>query len=235
MCPYDEIENKDYCTKLFACEIFRVFRDRLVDEDDRSKFSDMCHRIMESHLTMDWALEEFENVIFGDYDNQRRYYVLLGGTPDLIPRLEELLMLYNTENSPMNLVFFEDCIQHLTRVARTLRQERGNMLLVGYGGSGRRSMARLGAAINDVGTYSIEITKSYREKEFHDDIKSLLIRCGLNEEKVQFLFSDTQIVRESFLEDINNLLNSGEIPNLFPQDEKTTICEEIEQRAREAN
>jgi dynein heavy chain len=34
------------------------------------------------------------------------------------------------------------------------------------------------------------------------------------------LFSDTQIVRESFLEDINNLLNSGEVPNLFPVDEK---------------
>jgi len=41
-------------------------------------------------------------------------------------------------------------------------------------------------------------------------------------------------VLESFLEDINNLLNSGEIPNLFPADEKTTICEEIEGRAREA-
>lgn len=36
------------------------------------------------------------------------------------------------------------------------------------------------------------------------------------------------------MEDINNLLNSGEIPNLFPADEKTTICEDIEARAREA-
>ena len=78
MCPYDDIENKDYCTKLFACEIFRVFRDRLVDEDDRRKFSEMSHRIMETHLSMDWSLEDFETVIFGDYDNQRRNYVLLG-------------------------------------------------------------------------------------------------------------------------------------------------------------
>ena len=30
-----------------------------------------------------------------------------------------------------------------------------------------------------------------------------------------FLFSDTQIVRESFLEDINNILNTGEVPNLM--------------------
>ncbi len=32
-----------------------------------------------------------------------------------------------------------------------------------------------------------------------------------------FLFSDTQIKDESFVEDINNLLNSGEVPNLFAQ------------------
>jgi dynein heavy chain len=95
-------------------------------------------------------------------------------------------------------------------------------------------MARLGAGINDIKTMSIEITKSYREKEFHEDIKELLRKCGIEQEYVQFLFSDTQIVLESFLEDINNLLNSGEIPNLFPADEKTTICEDIEARAREA-
>lgn len=34
-----------------------------------------------------------------------------------------------------------------------------------------------------------------------------------------FLFSDTQIINESFVEDINNILNNGEIPNLYkPED-----------------
>ena len=32
-----------------------------------------------------------------------------------------------------------------------------------------------------------------------------------------FLFDDTQIVYESFLEDVNLLLNTGEVPNLFVQ------------------
>jgi dynein heavy chain len=34
-----------------------------------------------------------------------------------------------------------------------------------------------------------------------------------------------QIKAESFVEDINNLLNSGEVPNMFPYDERTTISE----------
>lgn len=35
-----------------------------------------------------------------------------------------------------------------------------------------------------------------------------------------FLIADTQIKEECFLEDIDNLLNSGEVPNLFAVDEK---------------
>jgi dynein heavy chain len=52
-------------------------------------------------------------------------------------------------------------------------------MLVGVGGSGRRSMARLAAKINSMGTFSIEITKNYREKEWWENIKELLKKAGL--------------------------------------------------------
>jgi len=38
-------------------------------------------------------------------------------------------------------------------------------------------------------------------------LKDLLEECGLQGKKATFLFTDTQIVNEKFLEDINNLLN----------------------------
>ncbi len=42
--------------------------------------------------------------------------------------------------------------------------------------------------------------------------------AGKNE-PVTFLFSDIQIVKESFLEDLNNILNTGEVPNMWaPED-----------------
>ena len=40
-----------------------------------------------------------------------------------------------------------------------------------------------------------------------------------------FLITDTQIKEESFLEDVDGLLNVGEVPNLFALDEKQEIIE----------
>lgn len=39
-------------------------------------------------------------------------------------------------------------------------------MLVGVGGSGRRSMAMLAAGLNGISTMQIEITKNYRDREF---------------------------------------------------------------------
>lgn len=40
-----------------------------------------------------------------------------------------------------------------------------------------------------------------------------------------FLITDTQIKDEKFLEDVDGLLNAGEVPNLFAIDEKQDIIE----------
>ena len=44
-------------------------------------------------------------------------------------------------------------------------------------------------------------------------------------QKTVFLITDTQIKEESFLEDIDNVLNTGEVPNIFAADEKQEVME----------
>lgn len=45
----------------------------------------------------------------------------------------------------MSVVLFEDCLEHLTRTQRILRMDRGNAMIIGVGGSGKKSICRLAA------------------------------------------------------------------------------------------
>jgi dynein heavy chain, axonemal len=48
---------------------------------------------------------------------------------------------------------------------------------------------------------------------------------GVEGKECTFLFTDTQIIKEQFLEDINSLLNSGEVPNMWEPEEKKQILD----------
>jgi hypothetical protein len=50
-----------------------------------------------------------------------------------------------------------------------------------------------------------------------------------------FLFSDAQAKEEYMMEDIGNLLNSGEVPNLFPPDELLAAVDLVRSRAAQAD
>lgn len=100
-------------------------------------------------------------------------------------------------------------------------------MLVGVGGSGKSSLTRFATFMGGFKIFSIELTRGYGTNEFREDLKKLYRTAGIDGEPVVFLFSDTQIVTESFLEDINNMLNSGEVPGMFAQDEKDRLVNDI--------
>ena len=58
-----------------------------------------------------------------------------------------------------------------------------------------------------------------------------MLPCGIKNERTTFLINDNQITNESFLEDVNNLLNSGEIPNLWAIEDKELINNDLRQAA----
>jgi hypothetical protein len=68
--------------------------------------------------------------------------------------------------------------------------------------------------------------------DWKGDLKVLMKKVGGEGKPTLFLFSDTEIKDELFVEDINMILNTGEVPNLFSPDEKTEILEVMQTAVR---
>eukprot|EP00702_Spironucleus_salmonicida_P008256 EST49547.1 Dynein heavy chain [Spironucleus salmonicida] len=132
---------------------------------------------------------------------------------------------YNQHIKPPlhGIVLFDDAVSHLLRLHKILRTPKGCALLVGYGGSGRRSLTRLATYMAGYELFEIQLSKSYTEVNFKEDLKSLYMRlappANINKQ-ITFLFTDQHVADESFLEAINSILTTGIVPALFSSDEK---------------
>ncbi|KAJ9596600.1 hypothetical protein L9F63_012359, partial [Diploptera punctata] len=61
--------------------------------------------------------------------------------------------------------------------------------------------------------------------EFREDLKKVLKEAGGRGRSTVLLISEAQIKYEIFLMDVESLLNSGEVPNLFAKEEMQEIIE----------
>ncbi|KAH9281795.1 Dynein heavy chain 6, axonemal [Echinococcus granulosus] len=217
------IRDKASLTRLFYHECSRVFHDRLVDETDRLFFNTILSEIANKFFSESLDPETFSKkpLFFGDFmtfgaAREDRLYEEITDMDKLKSVMQDYLDDYNmvySKNS--NMVFFLDAIQHICRIARMIRQDRGNALLVGVGGTGKRSLTKLAAHMNSYRCFSIELSRGYNYDSFHEDLQKLYTWTGVENKPTVFLFSDSQILLEEFVEDLNNILNSGEVPGLF--------------------
>eukprot|EP00958_Prasinococcus_capsulatus_P007761 scaffold712_cov404-Prasinococcus_capsulatus_cf.AAC.19 len=228
--------TREMMCKLWAHESLRVFHDRMISGEDKECFRQIALECMETHFDDSFHISDVfrEEVFFGDFMNRGaagndRMYEYIPARSKIVTVMEEYLEDFNmsSSSSPMTLVFFLDAVQHITRISRILRQPRGNALLVGVGGSGKQSLTKFATFMADFKLYQIELTRGYSTNEFREDLRKMYKQCGVKNESVVFLFTDTQIVNEGFVEDINSILNSGEVPGLYPLDERERLFGEL--------
>ncbi|KAA0150075.1 hypothetical protein FNF29_05515 [Cafeteria roenbergensis] len=236
----------DVFIRLWAHECLRVFHDRLVDAKDKAWFTNAVAELIKrvfAKSSAGWSHEDlFEQekpLLFVDFvspkmDDGPGRYEEASSMDKVVHRLTEALEDYNMSHpTQMRLVFFRDAVEHVARVARILRQPRGNAMLVGVGGSGKQSLTRMACALAEIPCTGVELTRGYGRNEFREDIKKRMLQAGVKGESLAFLFTDTQIVEEGFLEDINNVLNTGEIPSLWASDELTAIVDGVRPAVQE--
>mmetsp|Transcript_4425 Transcript_4425/g.9408 ORF Transcript_4425/g.9408 Transcript_4425/m.9408 type:complete len:4228 (+) Transcript_4425:42-12725(+) len=171
---------------------------------------------------------------FGDGIGEDPVYDKIENVHDLSVLLEAGLEDYNETNVQMDLVLFEDAMRHICKITRVINNPAGHALLVGVGGSGKQSLSKLASHICGFSTMSIQISATYGISDLKTDLQSMYRKAGINQVGVAFLFTDNQITNEKFLVYLNDLLNSGNIADLYAPDEKDTVCNDVISKAKAA-
>ena len=234
----DYHDTRQSMIRLWIHESFRVFSDRFHDSNDMEAFrgiiGDKLGAIFDTSFNA--ICPNKVSPIFGDFirGEPGGIYEDITDINQLKTYMETALEDYNMEPGviAMDLVLFRDAMEHVCRIVRVIGQPRGNMLLIGVGGSGRQSLAKIASYICQFKVFQIEVARNYRAQEFREDLRSLYFMAGVENKPTVFLFNDTQVVTEAFLEDINNILSSGEVPNLYAPEEFDEVKEALSEEAK---
>ncbi|NXA28829.1 DYH17 protein, partial [Ibidorhyncha struthersii] len=211
--------------RLWLHEAERVYGDKLVERDQKG-FGKMlvgtCKKFF-AELSEDLVFAEPNIYCHFAQGIGEPKYLPVPSWPALNKLLVEALDNYNEVNGAMSLVLFEDAVSHICRISRILESPRGNALLVGVGGSGKQSLARLAAHISGLNVFQTTLRKGYGIPDLKLDLASQYIKAAVKNSPTVFLMTDSQVAEESFLVLINDFLASGEVPGLFQDDDLENI------------
>ena len=232
-------QTKRQFLRVWRNEFTRVICDRLINNQDLILINGYITRMLEKHFIEESVYVKEEPILFGDYKNflsdEIRFYEDLVDYETIGGIFKEILIEFNErEKDKLDIVLFDDALEHLTRIHRAIRLPRGHVLLIGVGGSGKNSLAKLAAFTAGYSVFEVTISRGYNEISFKDDLKKLFFRCGCENVKTVFLFSDAKLVHDGFLEFINNILTIGMVPALYTDDEKDTVINQCRTSAKES-
>ncbi|RLN69358.1 hypothetical protein BBJ29_000235 [Phytophthora kernoviae] len=239
---YEAIEPLEFeidietLVKLAFHEALRLFMDRLVTSDEQKWCFRMVKETLRNHFPQSaTALEVVEYggqhpILFSTWLSKNYTEAT---TTDLRKHIEARLRVFYEEELNVQLVVFDSVIDHVLRIDRVLRQPLGHLLLVGESGAGKTVLSRFVSWMNGMSVFQIKLTSNYTLDNFDDDLRVVLKRCGCEAEKICFIFDESNVLDSAFLERMNALLASGEVPGLFEDDEYTSLmhaCREAVQR-----
>ncbi|CAH2225380.1 cytoplasmic dynein 2 heavy chain 1 [Pelobates cultripes] len=240
-------QNQDYVLEIVAYEARRLFRDRLVTIKELNIFDN----ILLSVLQGDWGSDVLDNMTDS-------FYVTWGalheagavfapgqslpphGRPvgrlnsvDLKDVIKKGIIQYSRDNRELDILLFHEVLEYMSRVDRVLSVPGGSLLLAGRSGVGRRTVTSLVSHMHGAVLVTPKISRGYELKQFKNDLKQIMQMAGIEGQQVVFLMEDYQFVHPTFLEMINSLLSSGEVPGLYTVEELEPLLAPLKDQASE--
>jgi len=207
--------------RLWAHESLRLFHDRLITDEEKRWCDNLIDEVAAVHFhgaDLDQCLKRpmlFSNWIYKTYQTVDR--------DTLRSFVTARLKVFYEEELDVPLVVFDDVLEHVLRIDNVLRHPMGHLLLVGESGVGKTVLSRFVSWMNGLTVFQIKANNRYTIDQFDDDLRALLRRVGVDGEKICFIFDESNALSSAFLERMNALLASGEVPGLFEGDDLTQL------------
>ena len=228
--PLDTLTIEEL-VRLLAHEALRLFQDRLVEESERKWTDENINDVIRTNfqgIDLDSAL--IRPILYSNW--LKKDYVAIE-REELREFTRARLKEFCEEELDVELVLFNEVLDHVLRIDRVFRQPQGHLLLIGVSGAGKTTLSKFVAWMNGLTIFQIKVHNRYTAANFDEDLRQVLRRAGCRNEKICFILDESNVMDSSFLERMNTLLANGEVPGLFEGDELSALmtqCKEGSQR-----
>ena len=211
--------------RLWGHEGLRLFHDRLVTEEEKEWCQNQLDNVANNYFSnvVDVITTLKRPILYSQWISNHYQ----SSSRETIKKIvTERMKVFCEEELHVPLVIFDDVLNHILRINNVLRNPMGHLLLSGDSGVGKTVLSRFVAWMNNMSVFQIKASKRYDLFQFDDDLRALLYRVGVKGERVCFIFDESNVLSTAFLERMNALLTSGEIPGLFEGKDRNELLAE---------
>ena len=217
-----EAKNQNQLCEVWGYEASRIFKDRLVIGKQQKNHARVFEGFLSDKLRSDFSYNDPLTSYFTTWSATHEG----SGPPmgrvsseNLESIIKQGLLAYEREFRELHMHLFPESVHSVAVANRILSRPGGCMLLVGESGIGRRNSALLVSHMLNLQFVSFNITRDYSSKEFKRDLKVILQSAGIEDKPSCMYIEDYQLVHAEFLQLLNSLLSSGEVPGLYTSEE----------------
>ena len=225
--------------QVWAYESLRLFRDKLASDTDKRKFG----LLLTSVLNSDWSsnvYDSLENVFFSTAGSSESINTSMPPFGRLLGKLarqdweaviEKGATVFARENWKLDTYMTQELMDLCSRCDRVLSMPGGSVLLAGRAGVGRRNAVSIVSALHQAKVVSFKMGKNFGIKQFKAELKSAMQLSGIDNEQVFLVVEDHNMVDDKYLDMVNSLLSSGEVPGLYSPEELEPLYTQLKQNA----
>lgn len=147
---------------------------------------------------------------------------------ELRARLDDFVLQHDMSVEGMRegcvgLVMFDAAVEHLVQICRAISLEGGSCLLVGLGGSGRFTLARLAAYIQGHETMVLSLPERSKSNGWAEEMRRAVRMCVTGQSAVSVIINSADTREEGLYDCLNQLIATGEAVDLFSRDEMEAL------------